>query len=82
MKIRYYQKIDHGRWLGFILAMISIFILSGADVTTQWIGWAIACCSCSIWIYMGIKDKDTPRTLMEVMYFLLGLRAVWNWMGQ
>ena len=62
--------------------MISIFILSDADVATQWIGWGIACFSCSIWIYMGIKDKDVPRTLMEVMYFLLGLRAVWNWIGQ
>jgi len=82
MKIRYYKKIDQWRWIGFVLAMSSIFILSGADVSTQWIGWAIACCSCSIWICMGIKDKDVPRTLMEVMYFLLGLRAVWNWMGQ
>ena len=82
MKIRYYQHIDRWRWVGFVLAMISIFILSDADVATQWIGWAIACCSCSIWIYMGIKDKDVPRTLMEVMYFLLGLRAVWNWIGQ
>ena len=82
MKIRYYQKIDHGRWIGFVLAMIGVFILSGADVATQWIGWAIASCSCSIWIYMGIKDRDTPRTLMELMYFLLGLRAVWNWLEQ
>ena len=80
MKIRYYQKIDQWRWVGFVLAMVSVFILSGANVATQWIGWAIACGSCSIWIYMGIKDRDTPRTLMEVMYFLLGLRAVWNWM--
>ena len=33
MKIRYYQKIDGWRWLGFLLAMIGAFILSNADVS-------------------------------------------------
>ena len=39
MKIRYYNKLDAGRWLGFIIAMIGCFILSNADVDTQWLGW-------------------------------------------
>ena len=81
MKIRYYKNIDGWRWLGFLLAMIGAFILSNADVTTQWIGWAIATVSCSIWITMGIKDRDTPRALMELMYLLLAVRAIWNWLG-
>ena len=34
MKIRYYQKIDGWRWLGFILAMLSAFTLSGGNPTT------------------------------------------------
>jgi hypothetical protein len=68
MKIRYYQKIDGWRWLGFILAMIGAFILSNANVETQWMGWAIATVSCSIWIYMGIKDRDTPRALRDVSH--------------
>ena len=80
VKIRYYQKIDGWRWLGFLLAMIGAFILSNADVTTQWLGWGIASISCSIWIYMGIKDRDIPRALMEFMYLLLALRAIWNWL--
>tara|TARA_A200000159_G_C7016815_1_gene212203 strand:- start:220 stop:465 length:246 start_codon:yes stop_codon:yes gene_type:complete len=79
MKIRYYQKIDGWRWLGFILAMIGAFILSGGDPAVQWYGWVVALFSCSIWIYMGVKDKDTPRALMEVMYMLLALRGIWNW---
>ena len=58
MKIRYYQKIDGWRWLG----------------------WGIASLSCSIWICMGIKDRDIPRTLMEFMYLILALRAIWNWL--
>ena len=80
MKIRYYQKIDGWRWLGFVCAMISAFILSNADVNRQWLGWGIATLSCSIWIYMGIKDKDIPRALMELMYLLLAIRAIWNWL--
>ena len=81
MKIRYYTKIDGWRWLGFILAMTGAYILSNADVGTQWMGWAIATVSCSIWIYMGIKDRDIPRTLMDLMYLLLAVRAIWNWLA-
>ena len=29
---------------------------------------------------MGIKDKDIPRALMELMYLLLAIRAIWNWL--
>ncbi len=80
MKIRYYQKLDAGRWIGFLIAMTGCFVLSNADVDTQWIGWAIACISCSMWIRFAIKDKDIPRALMEGMYLLLSIRAVWNWL--
>ena len=54
MKIRYYKRIDGWRWLGFLLAMIGAFILSNADVHTQWMGWGVATLSCSILIYMGL----------------------------
>ena len=80
MKIRYYHRIDGGRWLGFILAMIGAFILSGGDPSVQWMGWAVAVFSCSIWIYMGLKDKDLPRALMELMYLLLAVRGIYNWL--
>ena len=79
MKIRYYKQIDSWRWTGFILAMISDFLLSGGDTKMQWLGWSIACVSCSIWIYMGYKDKDTPRALMELFYLLLAIRGIYNW---
>jgi len=79
MKIRYYTNIDGWRWLGFFLAMTSAFILSGGNPNIQWIGWGIACFSCSIWIYMGWLDKDLPRALMEVMYLLLAIRGVVSW---
>lgn len=79
MKIRYYSKIDSWRWIGFILAMISAFLLSSGRIDTQWWGWAVACLSCSIWIRAGIIDKDLPRTCMELMYLLLAIRGVWNW---
>ena len=79
MKIRYYQNINGWRWLGFILAMISAFLLSGGNPNVQWIGWAVATVSCSMWIYFGIKDGDTPRALMEGMYLLLAVRGVYNW---
>ena len=64
MKIRFYKNLDGWRWLGFILAMIGAYILSNADINTQWIGWVFGLSSGSIWIYIGWKDGDTPRTLM------------------
>ena len=80
MKIRFYQRLDGTRWLGFVLAILGAYVLSDANPSTQWLGWAITTLSCSIWIYMGIKDKDIPRALMEVMYFLLAIRAIFNWL--
>ena len=69
------------RWIGFSLAVISVFILSAANVSTQWIGWAFSVVACIMWVYFGYKDKDWPRTLMECMYLILSLRAVFNWLG-
>ena len=39
----------------------------------QWIGWSVCSVSCLIWIFMGLKDRDLPRTLMELMYFIIAL---------
>ena len=80
MKIRFYKNLTELRWIGFTLAMVSAFLLSGGNPNIQWIGWGIACFSCSIWLYMGYKDGDTPRALMELMYLLLAIRGVIMWM--
>tara|TARA_X000000950_G_scaffold261825_1_gene332433 strand:+ start:329 stop:565 length:237 start_codon:yes stop_codon:yes gene_type:complete len=72
-------KFDIWRWLGFFLAFIGAYILGNAEISSQWLGWLICCFSCIIWIFMAIKDKDTPRTLMEIMYLLLGMRAIYHW---
>jgi len=80
MKIRFYNNLKGWRWLGFLLAMVSAFLLSGGNPNVQWLGWAVACVSCSIWIYMGFKDGDTPRALMEIFYLLLAMRGVYNWL--
>ena len=62
--------------------MVGAFLLSGGQADLQWVGWLVACFSCSIWIWMGIKDKDVPRALMELFYLLLAIRGVINWIGQ
>ena len=75
-----FKKIDYWRWFGFFLAVIGAYVLGNAKVSSQSIGWIICSFSCLIWIIMGIKDKDIPRTLMEVMYFVIGIRATINWL--
>ena len=80
MKIRYYKKINGYRWIGFFLAMISVWILSGANISTQWVGWLLSVISCFMWVYFGYKDKDWPRTLMECSYLILSMRAMFNWL--
>ena len=72
-------KIDFWRWFGFSLAVIGAYILGNADLESQWLGWSICTVSCLTWIMMGIQDRDIPRTLMEIMYFIIGARAIINW---
>ena len=67
------KKIDYWRWFGFILAVIGAYILGNANTFSQWLGWTICSVSCIIWISMGIKDRDIPRTLMELMYLKMSL---------
>ncbi len=31
--------------------------------------------------WFGYKDKDWPRMIMECMYMILSIRAVFNWLG-
>ena len=69
------------RWLGFAIAVLSVYILSSANISTQWIGWSLSVVACVMWVWFGYKDKDWPRMLMETMYMLLSLRAVFNWLG-
>lgn len=79
MKIRYYQNINGWRWLGFFVAIASVSILSSANISTQWVGWSLSVIACVMWVYFGLKDKDWPRALMELMYLVLSMRAVYNW---
>jgi hypothetical protein len=81
MKIRYYKNIKNWRWLGFFVAMASVSILSSANISTQWVGWSLSVVACIMWVYFGLKDKDWPRALMELMYLVLSMRAVFNWLN-
>ena len=72
---------NKARWLGFIVAVTSVFILSSANISTQWVGWSLSVVSCVMLVYFGYKDKDWPRMLMETMYMILSFRAVFNWLG-
>ena len=80
MKIRYYKNINGWRWVGFALAMISVTILSNANIDTQWVGWLFSVIACIMWVYFGYKDRDWPRALMELMYLVLSMRATYNWL--
>ena len=68
------------RWIGLAIAVSSVFILSEANIDTQWIGWLLSIVACIMWVYWGYKDKDYPRALMEWMYLLLSMRAMYNWL--
>ncbi len=80
MKIKSFKNINGWRWIGFALAMISVTILSNANIATQWIGWLFSVIACVMWVYFGLKDRDWPRALMELMYLVLSMRATYNWL--
>ena len=78
--LRYIKGAVPERWLGFALAVASVWILSSANISTQWIGWLLSVIACVMWVYFGYKDKDWPRALMELMYLILSMRAMYNWL--
>ena len=79
--LRHFKDAVFGRWLGFALAIIGVYVLSSAHIPTQWLGWLITGLSCAIWVWYGYKDKDWPRMLMELFYCFLAIRAILNWMN-
>ena len=39
--IRYIKGAVPERWIGFALAVRRVWILSSANISTQWVGWLI-----------------------------------------
>ena len=68
------------RWLGLAIVISSVYILSEANINTQWIGWFLSIIACMMWVWFGWRDKDYPRALMELMYLILSMRAMYNWL--
>tara|TARA_B100000900_G_scaffold2546_1_gene2204 strand:+ start:7328 stop:7573 length:246 start_codon:yes stop_codon:yes gene_type:complete len=80
MKHLWIKIKNKDRWIGLAIAVSSVYILSEANVNTQWIGWFLSIIACMMWVYFGYRDKDYPRALMELMYLLLSMRAMYNWL--
>ena len=80
MKKRFYHIKNKDRWLGLAIAVASVYILSEANIATQWIGWLLSVIACFMWVWFGYRDKDYPRALMELMYLILSMRAMYNWL--
>ena len=78
--LRYIKGAVPERWIGFALAMASVYILSSANISTQWVGWLFSVIACIMWVYFGYKDRDWPRALMELMYLIFSMRAMYNWL--
>ena len=71
-----------GRWIAFIGAAISLFLLASGHIHLQWIGWSISCVTCSAWAYFAKTDGDTPRMLMEILFCIAAICGVYNWFGR
>ena len=80
MKKRFYHIKNKDRWLGLAIAVSSVYVLSEANIATQWIGWLLSVIACFMWVWFGYRDKDYPRALMELMYLILSMRAMYNWL--
>tara|TARA_Y100001972_G_C7620367_1_gene311085 strand:+ start:364 stop:588 length:225 start_codon:yes stop_codon:yes gene_type:complete len=69
------------RWHAFAIAFASVYILTRPAVDIQWFGWSLSTVSCLLWFIVARKDKDLPRSLMELMYLLMGFWGIYNWYG-
>ena len=80
MKIRFYRLASEPiRWLGFVLAMMSVYFLTNGVVEMLWIGWGLSTFSCMLLVYVGLKDGDLSRTAMEIIYLVLAIRGIIVW---
>ena len=69
------------RWLFFATALASVLILTTFKQSLyQVVGWTMASMSCLAWSYFAYKDNDKPRFCMELMYFLVSIWGIINWM--
>jgi hypothetical protein len=68
------------RWLGFTLALISVFLLTTFKINyIQATGWGLSALSCSIWVVDSYRSKHKPRMCMEIMYLVCGIWGIINW---
>jgi hypothetical protein len=67
------------RWVALVLVLIATLLLTSGDVNLQWIGWVVGAIASGVWAYFARLDKDIPRMLMELFYFLISLWGVYNW---
>ena len=70
---------EKGRWVAFVLVLVSTLFLTSGNVNLQWIGWVLGAIAAVAWTYFAKLDKDTPRMLMEIFYILVSLWGVYNW---
>jgi len=70
------------KWAAFVGAISCLFFLASGHAALQWIGWALSCVACLAWAYFAHADKDHPRLLMELCYFVAAIVGVYNWIGQ
>ncbi len=70
------------RWIALIGATISLLLLTSGYINVQWIGWSISCTTCLAWAYFAKIDRDTPRMLMELLFFVASVWGIYNWFGK
>ena len=66
------------RWIAFILTMLGTWLLTNTNFNFFSLGWGISGLSTIMWVIFAYKDKDIPRTLMEVCFVILCIRGVIN----
>ena len=62
--------------LGWFLLSLNCWAVKPPAVA----GWFLSIIACMMWVWFGWRDKDYPRALMELMYLILSMRAMYNWL--
>ena len=73
------------RWIAFIIAFLSVYILTRPNVDWQWFGWFLASVSTGLWIYDCKRDKTlehgkNARLKMEIIYLIGALANTITWL--
>ena len=69
------------RWIALLFTFTGAYLVTSNNISLFSFGWFISGIATFFWCIFAFQDKDTPRFLMELCFFILCFRGVINFIN-